>query len=181
MSLILGIPPKSGIDWTNFPYQMIHNYLQSWLRSCCARESGIRVITTNKRSQLMPQDGLVYLVGDRSDSVIARLRAPESANLDSGQTSVKYGPDAGMVSEVYVNPSVVPYPIAANIYHELLHNKFREGQNGGSRVHATINGNFTHAGAPYDPGGPSASDQQLMSEALSTISPQCQAGFDLAG
>ena len=158
MSLILAIPPKSGIDWSNFPYQAIHSYLQNWLRSCCAQQSGIRVLTTNKRSQLMPQDGLVYLVGDRSDSVIARLQAPESSNLDAGQTSIKYGPDAGMISEVYVKT-----------------------QNSGSRVHATINGNFTHAAAPYDLGGPSASDQQLMCEALSTISPQCQAGFDLPG
>ena len=180
MSLILAIPPKSGIDWSNFPYQAIHSYLQNWLRSCCAQQSGIRVLTTNKRSQLMPQDGLVYLVGDRSDSVIARLQAPESSNLDAGQTSIKYGPDAGMISEVYVNPSR-PYSIAANVYHELLHNKFRETQDSGSRVHATANGNFTHAAAPYDLGGPSASDQQLMCEALPTIAPQCQAGYDLAG
>ena len=178
MTLFLGIPPKSGIDWNHFPYFAIHNYLRSWLSSCCEKHAGTRIFTTNKRHPMTAQDGLVYLVGDRTDSVIARVGAVESPNFDIGQTSIKYGSDAGMISEVYLNPFSGPYAAAATVYHELLHNKF---QIFFVNVHATDGGNFTTATAPYDLGGPSAADQNLMCRALSATAPQCQAGFDLLG
>jgi hypothetical protein len=178
MTLFLGIPPKSGIDWNHFPYFAIDHYLRGWLGSCCGQHTGIRIVTTDKRHVMTPQDGLVYLVGDRTDSVIARVGAAESPNFDIGQTSIKYGSDAGMISEVYVNPFGTSYAAAATVYHELLHNKF---QIFFVDVHATAGGNFTTATAPYDLGGPSAADQDLMCRALSATATQCQAGFDLPG
>jgi hypothetical protein len=178
MTLFLGIPPKNGIDWNRFQYLEIHNYLQGWLRSCCDAHAGTQVFTTDKRRSMTLQDGLVYLVGDRTDSVIARIGANESPNFDIGQTSIKYGTDGGMVSEVYLNGFGKAYAAAATIYHELLHNKF---QIFFVDVHATDGGNFTSSNAPYWDGGPSAADQSLMCRALSAASPQCQAGFDLPG
>jgi hypothetical protein len=178
VTLYLGIPPKSGIDWNHFQYFAIDRYLRSWLGSCCQQHASTRVFTTDKRHPMTAQDGLVYLVGDRTDSVIARLGAAESPNLDIGQTSIKYGSDAGMISEVYLNPFGTSYAAAATIYHELLHNKF---QIFFVNVHATDGGNFTAANAPYSLGGPSAADQNLMCRALSATAPQCQAGFDLRG
>lgn len=178
MTLFLGIPPKSGIDWNHFPYFAIDRYLRTWLNSCCSQHAGTRIVTTDKRHTMTAQDGLVYLIGDRTDTVIGRLGAAESPNLDIGQTSIKYGTDAGMISEVYLNPFHTSYAAAATIYHELLHNKF---QIFFVNVHATAGGNFTTANAPYDLGGPSPADQSLMCKALSATAPQCQAGFDLPG
>ena len=178
MVLYLGIPQNSLIDQKNFQYRQIWDFLSGWLNSCCGQ---VRPVIINMINRPVPDmtrfDALVYLVGDPQASVIARVGAPQSTDLATGRTS---GWQGQLISEVYVNNRAA-YPIAATIYHELLHNKFRETQNSGSKVHATANGNFTHAAAPYDSGGPSASDQQLMCEAISTISPQCQAGFDLPG
>ncbi len=173
MRLYLGIPPASGIDWGSFAWFSIRNYLLTWLRSCCRAHSDTSVFTIGTHHNMGATDGLVYIVGDQSNSVVWRLGAPESGNLDAGETSSLNGE---MLSEVYVNPSSSAYATAANIYHELLHNKFRLSVD----IHATPDGNFTSAIAPYDLGGPSAADQSLMCDALSERARQCQAGFDLS-
>jgi hypothetical protein len=170
MTLYLGIPPNSGIDWSGFPSYRIQHLLQTWLSACCGVSKTVRVSFTNKRPNATTQDGIVYLIGHRSDSIIARVKAPESSNLTAGQTSTKEG---GMLSEVYVNP-LSPYGIAATIYHELLHNKLGLHFN----VHGTEGGNFTTATAPYSEGGPSAADQKLMCRALSSPVRQYEGGFD---
>jgi hypothetical protein len=169
-TLYLGIPPASGIDWGAFPSFAIQRFLQTWLSSCCVAPTHVRVNFTNRRPNATLLDGIVYLVGQRSDSIIARVKAPESSNLTAGQTSIK---DGGMLSEVYVNPLSV-YGTAATIYHELLHNKLGIGFN----VHGTEGGNFTTATAPYSEGGPSAADQKLMCHALSSPMRQYEGGFD---
>ncbi len=173
MRLYLGIPPASGINWGSFPWFAIRNYLLTWLRSCCRAHSDTSVFTIGTHHNMGAMDGLVYLVGDQSNSVVWRLGAPESGNLDAGETSSLNGE---MISEVYVNASFDAYPIAANVFHELLHNKFRLSIN----IHNTPGGNFTNSIAPYDSDGPSDADQQLMCAALSESARQCQVGFDLS-
>lgn len=173
MTLYLGIPPKSGIDWGNFNWYKIRRDLIAWLGSCCSEHAKTRVYTTNQRQKMSDYDGLVYLVGHRSDGVVARVGAAASPNLALGQTTIYNG---GIISEVYINP-LSTYGIAATIYHELLHNKLTDfGYS--SRVHAA-GGNFTTATAPYSTGGPDEIDQKLMCEALSSRSKQYQGGFDL--
>ena len=166
MTVFLGIPPNSGIDWTGFSWFPIRNDLEKWIRASCPENSTVRVITTNRVHPMSLFDGLVYLVGHRSDSIIARAGAPESSNLTAGQTSLHRD---GWISEVYVNP-LSAYGIAATIFHELLHNKFQNLVN----IHATPDGNFTTATAPYSLGGPSDADQNLMCRALKEQSKQYQ-------
>jgi hypothetical protein len=77
-----------------------------------------------------------------------------------------------MISEVYVN-FMHAYGIAATIYHELLHNKFRLSVN----IH-NLAGNFMTATAPYSLGGPSKEDQEQMCKALfQERARQFQGGF----
>jgi hypothetical protein len=174
VTLYLGIPLKSGIDWGSFGYFEIRGYLDSWLTAACGPGQSVRVFTTNRRHYLSKSDALVYLVGNYDDSVISRVGAPESNELRAGATSImSRGSDPGMISEVYVN-ILSNYGAAATVYHELLHNKF---QNYLRNIHATSDGNFTSAVAPYSLGGPSAADQALMREALAQESSQCQAGL----
>ncbi|HEY2014675.1 MAG TPA: hypothetical protein VGH38_14290 [Bryobacteraceae bacterium] len=171
MTLYLGIARNSGIDWTDFPWFAIVNYLTDWLNSCCGDGGDpVRVLTVNQpQSRMTTSDGLVYLVGYPSDSVVSRVGAPASGDLHVGQTSALGGE---MISEVYVN-IMHEYGIAATIYHELLHNKFRLSID----IHRTPDGNFTSATAPYSLGGPSDADQGLMCRALQEKSRQFQGGF----
>jgi hypothetical protein len=171
MTLYLGIPPASGIDWGYFAWYSVKAFLLSWLRSCCDDHSQTGVVTIGNHHGMGARDGLVYLLGDQSDSVIARLGANPSPNLDAGQTTAR---GRAMLSEVYVNASTT-YATAANVYHELLHNKFRLSID----IHQTPGGNFTNSIAPYDDGGPSDADVSLMCQALSETAFQCQDGFDL--
>jgi len=170
MALYLAIPGNSGINWTSFPWFAIVNYLKSWLSSCCDDHNPYPVYTVNKpQPQMTLYDGLVYLVGDPSDSVVSRVGAPASGDLHVGQTSYLNGQ---MISEVYVN-IMRDYGVAATIYHELLHNKFRLSVD----IHRTADGNFTCATAPYSLGGPSDADQALMCQALQERARQFQSGF----
>jgi hypothetical protein len=170
MALYLGIPSNSGIDWGSFEWFKIVKNLETWLRSSCQSHRSLPVFTIGgPRQNMGPLDGLVYLVGYRSDSVIDRVGAPASSNINAGQTTIFQN---GMLSEVYVNP-LSTYGIAATIYHELLHNKFQNIIN----IHNTPDGNFTSATAPYTDGGPSDADQRLMCKALQSSSTQFQGGF----
>jgi hypothetical protein len=105
--------------------------------------------------------------------VIARVGAPASSDLATGRTS---GWQGQLISEVYVNNRAA-YPIAATIYHELLHNRFNLAVN----IHGTADGNFTSATAPFNEGGPSAADQRLMCQALQELllAGQFQGGYSL--
>lgn len=103
MALYLGIPDASGINWDRFPHLAIVHHLEGWLGSCCGAANPVRVFTVGKPgpgwrsgsrdllSQMTPLDGLVYLVGDFGDSVIARVGAPESSDLHIGSTSSWHG------------------------------------------------------------------------------------------
>jgi hypothetical protein len=175
MRLYLGIPPGANIDWNNFLPFVLQNQLRAWLRATSPEHAATDVWIIGRRHNMGPQDGLVYLVDSRQESVISRLAAPESADFDIGQTSMLSGEDGGMISEVYLN-GLTKYGLAATVYHELLHNKF---QNYFFNVHGLADGNFTSATSPYFDGGPSDADQALMSRALRQHSPQCQRGFDL--
>jgi hypothetical protein len=174
MVLYLGIPQNSGIDQKSFHYRQIWDLLSGWLNSCCGQ---VRPVIINMVNKPMPEmtrfDALVYLVGDPVASVIARVGAPQSSDLATGRTS---GWQGQLISEVYVNNRAA-YPIAATIYHELLHNKFNLAVN----IHSTADGNFTSATAPFNEGGPSAADQRLMCQALQELplAGQFQGGFSL--
>ncbi len=169
MALYLGIPDRSGIYWASFPWWDIRNYLLSWLGSCCGDPKPVSVRTVGAPPRLGPLDALVYLVGYWSDSVAARVGAPQSAEIRAGMTTSLNG---DMISEVYVN-ALKPYGVAATVYHELLHNKFRLAVD----IHRTPDGNFTSATAPYWEGGPSGADQALMCQALALPSRQFVGGF----
>jgi hypothetical protein len=162
MVLYLGIPQNSLIDQKNFQYRQIWDFLSGWLNSCCGQ---VRPVIINMINRPVPDmtrfDALVYLVGDPQASVIARVGAPQSTDLATGRTS---GWQGKLISEVYVN-NRAPYPIAATIYHELLHNRFNLAVN----IHHTADGNFTSAQAPFFEGGPSAADQKLMCQALQEL------------
>ena len=175
MRLYLGIPPAANIDWNHWRPFVLQKQLRDWLRATSPEHAATDVWIIGQRHSMGPQDGLVYLVDSRHESVISRLAAPESPNLDIGQTSMISGEDGGMISEVYLN-GLSDYGLAATVYHELLHNKF---QNYFFNVHGLADGNFTSATAPYSLGGPSDADQVLMSRALSQHARQCQGGFDL--
>lgn len=171
MTLYLGIPSDSGIDWGGFHSYAIQKNLVTWLSSCGVGPVSVKIVG-QAQPQMTPSDGLVYLLGDPSDSVVSRVGAPESVELHIGQTSALRGE---MISEVYVNP-LHDYGISATIYHELLHNKFRLAVD----IHRTADGNFTSAVAPYTEGGPSDGDQRLMAQALQQNARQFQGGFTAA-
>ena len=100
MNLYLGIPQDSGLDWGYFPYFPIYNYLMRWLNSCCSEAGPVRVLTIDKPlPQMTRLDGLVYLVGDPTASVISRVGASASPDLATGRTS---GWRGQLISEVYV-------------------------------------------------------------------------------
>ncbi len=172
MTLYLGIPEQSGIDYGWFPWYGIVHRLERWLGTCCGGSHPVRIITTNRRHQMTPFDGLVYLVGYWENSLIAKMNLPQSESVRGGCTAVVPGKDGGMLSEVYVSARE-PMPVAATIYHELLHNKF---QLYFKDIHSTPGGNFTNAMAPFSGEDPSPADQALMCEALGQSSRQYQ-GF----
>ncbi|SRR5579871_1183084 len=171
MTLYLGIPEDSGIDWTSFHSYAIQQNLTTWLSSCGVGPVSVKIVG-KPQPQMTPADGLVYLVGYNSDSIVSRVGAPESSELRAGQTS---GLRGEMISEVYVNP-MRDYEISATIYHELLHNKFRLAVD----IHRTADANFTSAVAPFFDGGPFKADQELMAQALQQNSRQFQGGFTAA-
>jgi hypothetical protein len=175
MVLYLGIPANSGIDKSRFNYHLIYDNLSGWLNSCCTQVRPVIINVINRPvSEMTRTDALVYLVGDPVYSVIARAHAPMlSDGFAVGRTS---GWRGQLISEVYVNGRQT-YPIAATIYHELLHNKLNLAYN----VHGEPGGNFTSAEAPFWEGGPSAADQRLMCRALQTppLAGQFTSGFSL--
>ena len=181
MDLYLGIPSGSGIDYSSFGWYDIAGYLQKWLSSCCVSVHGgagyrpVHVRTIGKPHTMTPWDGLVYLVGDWGDSIIDRVGAVGTADtgLRAGRTAAFYhgGKTSEMISEVYVNAHST-YAIAATIFHELLHNKFRLLYD----IHGTP-GNFTSASAPFDTKGPNEFDRKLMCAALPLPAIQFQGGF----
>jgi len=169
ITLYLGIPAVSGIDWDRVRWSAIQDNLKQWLNSCGASDL-VRVVITDKRHTMGAQDGLVYLVGDLTDSIIARVGAVGSGEFHIGSTSSLRGE---MISEVYLN-FMSSYGIAATIYHELLHNKFRLSRD----IHVEPDGNFMSASAPYSTGGPSAGDQKVMRDALAEHATQYQGALN---
>ena len=171
MNLYLGIPRRSGIKFANFQYQTVYNNLTTWLNSGCPDGGLVRVIKiTQPEPAMRRDDALVYLVGDPTDSVAARVGAAGSSEIPSGHTAAWQGQ---LISEVYVN-AVSDYYAAAVIYHEVLHNKFNLAIN----IH-NFAGNFTSAVAPFDPTGPNKVDQDLMCRAIKEVplAGQFQGGF----
>jgi hypothetical protein len=174
MVLYLGFPKDSGIDKSRFFYRPIMEYLGNWLNSCCKAAGQVNVNVVNRAMPEMTRgDALIYLVGDPVFSVIARVGAPASQCLAMGRTS---GWQGQLITEVYVN-NRLSFPIAATIYHELLHNRLNLAVD----IHRTPNGNFTQAQVPFDPSGPNDADQRVMCQALQAVplARQFQGGFSL--
>jgi hypothetical protein len=175
MSIYLGIPPESGIDWKSFNWFYVQHQLQTWARASAKEHARIEVRTISSRRHMEPTDVLIYLVGglEPQDSVLQRRGLPFGQDVAAGVT---IGYCGGAISEVYVNVCTSGFAIAATIYHELLHNKFMGDIN--FDVHATDGGNFTASIAPFTQPGPSIPDQRLLGIALTRDVPQNQIGFD---
>jgi hypothetical protein len=172
MDLYLGIPSNSGIDWTRFSYQLVHDFLVTWLNSGCPGGGPVRVIKIVQPEPAMKrEDALVYLIGDPTNSIAARVGAPGSTDLPAGHTA---GWRGQLISEVYVNGRQSPYSTAATIYHEVLHNKFNLALD----IH-NFAGNFNSAVAAFSMGGPNQVDQDLMCRAIKEVplAGQYQGGF----